>query len=191
MKKIHVFLFNGFADWEIAHLAPEINKHAAFELIYFSGDGQMVTSMGGLQVLPTIALNDLKAEDIDLLILPGGTAWEQGKNKEIAALTLKLFQTGKAIGAICAATTFLAQLGILNELKHTSNDLGYLKAMAPEYTGADKYQQTLAYSDRNIITASGIAAIEFAKEIFIQTQLKSSGDAEKWYQLFKNGVWSE
>ena len=50
IKKIYVFLFDGFSDWEIAYLTPEINKHKNFKLVYFSSGSGMVTSMGGLQV---------------------------------------------------------------------------------------------------------------------------------------------
>ena len=35
-KNVFVFLFDGFADWEIAYLTPEIKKNKQFELIYFS-----------------------------------------------------------------------------------------------------------------------------------------------------------
>lgn len=47
-KKIYVFLFNGFSDWEIAYLTPEIKKNEDFELIYFSKGGNSISSMGGL-----------------------------------------------------------------------------------------------------------------------------------------------
>lgn len=191
MDKICVFLFNGFSDWEISYLTPEINNSKAFDLAYLAINRNPVISMGGLQVLPTISLKELNIEDVNMLILPGGTAWEKGENKEIENLTLKLFKTGKSIAAICAATTFLGQLGILNDLKHTSNDLGYLKNIAPEYTGSEYYQSTLATSDKNIVTASGIAAIEFASEVFKKIGLKSDHEIEKWFQLFKNGIWTE
>ncbi len=31
-----IFLFDGFSDWEIAYLTPEIKKNNAFDLVYFS-----------------------------------------------------------------------------------------------------------------------------------------------------------
>lgn len=191
IKKIYVFLFDGYSDWEISYVTPEINKSEKFKLVYFSKDGHIVTSMGGLQVKPTTSLDQLKLEEIDLLILPGGTAWEKGENKEIEKITTDLLEAGKPIAAICAATIYLGQLGLLNDLKHTSNDLNYLKAVAPNYDGDEKYQQSLAVTDRNIITAPGIAPIEFAREIFKTIGLYTDDHIEKWFQLFKNGIWSE
>ena len=190
-KKIYVFLFNGFLDWEISYFTHEINKSEQFELVYFSDNGEIVTSMGGLQIKPMIALNNVKLENIDMLILPGGAAWEKGEVTGIEKLTKSVFDRGKPIAAICAATTYLGQLGLLDKLKHTSNDLNYLKGVVQKYCGEENYQNTLAETDKNIITANGIAPIEFAKEIFRKIGLKSETEIEKWFQLFKNGIWSE
>jgi putative intracellular protease/amidase len=191
MKKIAIFLFNGFSDWEIAYLTPEINKSEQFELVYFSNDGNFVSSMGGLQVEPYTSLSELDINDFSLLILPGGTAWEKVENQEIIQLTKEAYKKGKPIAAICAATAFLAQLGLLNDLKHTSNDLNYLKAVAPGYKGEAYYQNSLAVTDKNFITANGIAPIEFAREVFKTIGLYDDDGIEKWFQLFKNGIWSE
>lgn len=191
MKKICVFLFEGFADWEIAYLTPEINKSKQFSLVYFSKDGNLVKSMGGLEVKPDFSLSELKSEEIDLLVLPGGVAWEKREITIIDNLIKELVESKKSIAAICGATFYLGQLGILNKLNHTSNDLGYLKAVVPEYNGEENYQNKLAVTDQNIITANGIAPIEFAAEIFRKIKLKSETEIEKWFQLFKNGIWSE
>ena len=190
-KKIYVFLFDGFSDWEISYLTPEINKSGLFELVYFSKDGNKITSMGGLQIRPTTSLNKINFKDIDMLILPGGPAWEKGEINEIDDITKNLFENGKSIAAICAATTYLGQLGILNEKKHTSNDLNYLKGIAQNYRGDKNYQNSLAITDKNLITANGIGSIEFAREIFKTIELYDDENIEKWFQLFKNGIWSE
>lgn len=190
-KKIYIFLFEGFSDWEIAYLTPEIKKNEEFDLIYFSKDGKSVVSMGGLSVSPNISLEKINANDVDMLILPGGTAWEKDENNEIDKLTNTLFAEGKTIAAICAATTYLAKQSFLDNLKHTSNDLYYLKGVVPVYAGEGNYINSLAVTDENIITANGIAPIEFAREIFKKLKLHSDADIEKWFQLFKNGVWSE
>jgi len=191
MKKICVFLFDGFSDWEIAYLTPEINKSEQFNLVYFSKDGNSVKSMGGLKVKPNLSFSELKSEEIDLLVLPGGVAWEKREITIIDNLVKELIENKKSIAAICGATFYLGQLGILNNLNHTSNDLGYLKAVVPEYIGQECYQSKLAVTDKNIITASGIAPIEFATEIFKEIKLKPETEIEKWFQLFKNGIWSE
>ena len=190
-RKIFIYLFNGFSDWEIAYLSPEIKKSSTFDLVYFSGNGKPVVSMGGLRVLPDMSLSEINIDDIDMLILPGGTAWGNEGNTEIEQLVRTLFDKKTTIAVICGATEYLAQQGLLNQIKHTSNNLGYLKMVAPEYLGDDNYIDSLAVTDKNIITAKGVAPIEFAREVFTAIKLYSDKDTEKWYQLFKNGIWSE
>ena len=190
-QKIFIYLFDGFSDWEISYLSPEINKSDKFELVYFSDDGNAVTSMGGLKVLPDISLAEINADKIEMLILPGGTIWETGANEKLATLVQTLWKNQKSIAAICAATTYLARLGILDNIKHTSNDLYYLKAVVPSYSGDNFYINSPAVSNQNIITANGPSSIEFAREIFQKIKLYSKEDIEKWFQLFKHGIWSE
>lgn len=191
MRNIYIFLFNGFSDWEISYLTPEIHKNSNFNLFFLSTNGTPVKSMGGLEVSNVSAISDVNTEDIDMLILPGGIAWEKGENDHIKSLVLQLAGANKNIAAICAATTFIAQLGLLDNVKHTSNDLNYLKNFASNYAGEHNYQNTMATTHQNIITANGIAAIEFACEIFKLLELNTPQNIEKWFQLFKNGIWSE
>jgi len=190
-KKIVVFLFNGFSDWEIGYLTPEIRKSKEFDLVYFSADGSPVTSMGGLRILPDVSLAEINAEDVYMMILPGGTDWEKEEKSEIDNMTKTLFDKRRTIAAICAATIYLAKQGLLDNLKHTSNDLTYLKQMAPHYAGESNYINLPAVSDEHMITANGTAPVEFAREIFESIKLFPKPDIEKWFQLFKNGVWSE
>jgi len=189
-KKIFVFLFNGFSDWEIAYLSPEIKKSSDFELIYFSKEGDNVISMGGLNIKPDISMEEINLNEVEMLILPGGKAWDKGENDFIDSLVNNLFESKKTIAAICAATAYLGRKGLLNNLKHTSNHILYLKAVAQEYSGDKNYIDSLAVTDENIITANGIAPIEFSREIFKKLKLYGDNELEKWFQLFKNGIWS-
>jgi len=81
----------------------------------------------------------LIVSDFDLIILPGGNKWEEGGNTEISQLIKNTFNNGKTIAAICAATTFLAKLGIYSHINHTSNGLDYLKKQVPGYAGDSRY----------------------------------------------------
>lgn len=191
IKKIYIYLFDGYSDWEIAYLTPELNKSEKHELIYISENADSVISMGGLHVQPSKSLHEIDLEELDLLILPGGELWEKGKPTEIQKLIMDVNASEKPIAGICAATTFLGKLGLLDDIKHTSNDLDYLKAISPEYKGEKHYQNTLAITDKNIITANGIAPIEFAREVFKTLELYDKDSLEKWFQLFKNGIWTE
>lgn len=190
-KKIFIYLFEGYSDWEIAYLAPELNKSKNHELVYFSKNGNGVKSMGGLEVKPTSSINEISLKEVDLLILPGGEIWEKENQEDIQQFLKDVYKSKKTIAAICAATTFLGKLGMLDDTMHTSNDLNYLKGIAREYKGENYYKNTLAVTDENIITANGVAPIEFAREVFKAVNLYNEKNLEKWFQLFKNGIWKE
>jgi putative intracellular protease/amidase len=189
-KSIYIFLFDGFSDWEISYLAPELKKSEKINLKYFTMDGLEVTSMGGLKITPDLSMQELNVDTASVLVLPGGSAWEEKSIKGMDGLVEKLHASHQTIAAICSATTYLGQKGYLDTVKHTSNALDYLKYIAPEYKGEKEYQSDLAVTDKNIITANGFSPIEFAREIFKSIELKSEEDIEKWFQLFKNGIWA-
>jgi len=190
-KSVYIFLFNGYSDWEISYLTPELQKSEKIELKYFSIDGKNVKSMGGLNIIPDYSIDQINESQISVLILPGGTAWENKSINEIDKFIEKLHTKNKTIGAICGATTYLAQKGYLDKITHTSNALFYLQNYANNYKGTDNYKDELAVTDKNLITANGIAPIEFAREVFKDIELHNETDIEKWFQLFKNGVWTE
>ncbi len=186
----YIFLFNGFSDWEIAYLMPELKKSEKINLKTFTVDGSSITSMGGLKISPDFSLAEVEAGENSLLVLPGGTAWEKGEITELDPLVKALYENNGTIAAICAATVYLGEKGYLNEVKHTSNDLNYLKSVAPHYRGEKNYLLEPAVTGKNIITANGISTIEFAREVFRKVNLYDEKFIENWYQLFKNGIWT-
>jgi len=191
MKTVYIFLFDGFSDWEISFLTPELQKSDKIELKYFSLNGKKVISMGGLHIKPDFSIKEVRLNQISVLVLPGGQAWEKKSILGLEPIIEELYLENKTIGAICGATIFLGQKGYLDNVEHTSNALFYLQNFAKKYKGQDNYREKLAITDKNIITANGIGPIEFAREVFKNLQLYDEDTIEKWYQLFKNGIWAE
>ena len=63
----------------------------------------------------------------------------------------------------------------------------YLSTYATEYTGGDRYVESPAVSDHHVITASGLAAVDFAREIFAELGVFSRENATLWFDMFKHG----
>ena len=78
-------------------------------------------------------------------------------------------------------------MGALNERRHTSNGLAYLLSHAREYTGNAHYADAPAVRDRNVITASGLCDVDFAREIFAELGIFSAEDEALWFDMFKHG----
>ena len=195
-KKVYIFLFDGYADWEISYASPHIEKNKKYDLLTTSISGGNVKSMGGLEVISNCKLSDLDYENMAMFILPGGDAWEKKELREVVPVVEKLVQKQLPLAAICAATTLLADMKLLDAIKHTSNAKTYLEKLCPDYQGQENYigqdgSDPTAVKDNNIITASGTAALEFAKEIFKLLKIYDELTIEKWYQLFKFGIWQE
>jgi putative intracellular protease/amidase len=189
MKKrsCYLFVFDGFADWEPSLVTAGLNTYSDFEIKTFSVDGKSVKSMGNLTVKAGIKLKDVKYTDLDLIVLPGGNKWEEGRNTEISELIKSTYRSGKLIAAICAATTFLARQGLYRDVKHTSNGLEYLKKQVPEYEDYGLYVNEPCVADKNIITANGAAMIEFAYKIFEHFGIMKKEDLTWWLKLYKSG----
>jgi putative intracellular protease/amidase len=188
-KKAYVLVFDGLADWEPALALCEINKNDSFEVVTVGLSKELVTTCGGIPTTPQITLEDIKAKEASIFILPGGDPWEQQPIEDkLLELLQKLHAQGVALAAICGATLAMARAGLLKNIHHTSNGKSYLKTFVQDYAEDALYVDKLAVTDNNIITASGIGSIEFAYEIIKALNLYAEAEAQEWFDLFKHGV---
>jgi len=189
---VHLYVFDGFADWEAAFAiaginTPDFQREPGRWRVKTVGMGQsVVRSMGGMAVLPDAALEGLAPADSALLILPGGIGWDQGQHLEAARKGRAFLEAGVPVAAICGATAGLARAGVLDTRRHTSNALAYLKGVA-EYGGSDRYEDQPAFDDEGLITAGGMAPLEFARAIFQRLSIYGDEALTAWYELYKTG----
>ena len=185
-RTCYLFIFDGFADWEPSHVTTSLSKYSDFQIKTFSVHGNNVRSMGNLNIKPDYDLEEAEKAEFELLLLPGGDLWEENGNMEISEMVLQAFVKQTTIAAICAATVFLAKIGLLNQIKHTSNGLNYLKDHCPDYNAGQYYVNQPCINDKNIITANGAAMLEFSYAIFDHFQIFSKPDLTKWFDLYKS-----
>jgi putative intracellular protease/amidase len=144
-----------------------------------------VTTTGGVRILPDLALDEVDPKQSAMLILPGGHAWDQGKNREAVELARRFLEARVPVAAICGATAGLARGGLLDTRPHTSNMKGYLQATG--YGGGPFYRDEAAVTDGDLITASGTNPVDFAHAIFQRLELYAPEVLEAWRGLFKTG----
>jgi len=187
-KAVYFLAVPGFADWEAAHALAELRRHGKYDVQVVGFTREPVQSMGGLTIQPTVALAELDPADVAVFILPGGDRWEQQPVERALVEALKTLEARAVpIAAICAATTVVARAGLLGGRRHTSNGLDYLKQHVPDYTGSAMYVDAPAVRDRGLITASGLANVEFAGEIMAELGVLSDSDRAYWTSLFRGG----
>nr|WP_281177859.1 DJ-1/PfpI family protein [Actinospica robiniae] len=91
-------------------------------------------------------------------------------------------EAGVPVAAICGATFGLAREGLLDERPHTSSAPEYLAMTG--YRGAAHYRPELVVADGDLITASPIAPVEFAREILGKLDVYRPRVLADWCRLF-------
>jgi putative intracellular protease/amidase len=193
MKKkiVHLFVFDTMSDWEYGHLVAGINNPqfqkspGKFGIKTVALSAKPVVSIGGLSVTANLTLDQLRPDNSAMLVLPGGIAWDRKKNKEAATLALEFLQHGTPVAAICGATAGLARVGVLDTVAHTSNSKDYIAQTG--YKGISHYRDKPAVVSGNLITASAMNPVDFAREVFRTLDLYSEAVLKAWYKLYKTG----
>ncbi|MFC8959711.1 type 1 glutamine amidotransferase family protein [Bacillus subtilis] len=191
-RKVYLYVFHTMSDWEYGYLIAELNSGryfkqdaASLKVVTVGANKEMITTLGGLSIKPDISLDECTLESQDLIILPGGNTWGEDIHQQILKKVGDALKLGTTIAAICGATLGLANEGYLNSRKHTSNDLEYMKMVCPNYKGETLYEKEPAVSDENLVTASGIAPLEFAVEVLKKLDVFAPDTLRSWYKLNK------
>src|SRR5215204_1042394 len=181
--KAYFLVFDGLADWELAHALCEINNSGRFEVVSVGFSKEPVMTMGGLRLTPDLTLAEVMPAEACIFMLPGGDMWESESHQNLQTLLQRLHVENVPIGAICGATVEIARSGLTRGIRHTSNSKDYLKAMVTGYGDDDLYVDELAVTDESIITASGLGSVEFAREVIKQLKLYNDADTLLWFEM--------
>ncbi len=190
-QDVHLYVFDSLSDWEASYAIAGINnpqfqkKPGSYRVQTVALNRNTITTIGGVCIKPDLVLNELSFSNSAMLLLPGGTAWDESLNVEIIEIARMYLESAKPVAAICGATARLARAGLLDNRRHTSNALGYLAAT--QYKGAAFYEEAPAVTDNNLITASGMAPVDFAYHVFKRLDIYTQPVLEAWYGLFKTG----
>jgi 4-methyl-5(b-hydroxyethyl)-thiazole monophosphate biosynthesis len=167
--KLIMFLADGFEDIE-TFTPIDLLRKAGVTVDTVGVPGFQITSKSGVKVFVDKRIADVKEEEYDGVILPGGSKSVEtlGRTTKVVEIVKKMNSQNKLIGAICAAPSILAKHGILDNKKAT---------IAP---GMEK---ELAYPrganvvvDGNVITSqSPKTAMEFAVKLVEFTAGKQKG----------------
>ncbi|MDU6482106.1 MAG: type 1 glutamine amidotransferase family protein [Paeniclostridium sordellii] len=191
-RKVYMYVFDTMSDWEVGYLTAELNTGRYFKrgleplkVITVGIDKNPIMTMGGLKVIPDISIEECNIESKDVLILPGGDTWASSIHEIILEKAKEALIQGSIVAAICGATLGLAKKGILDFRNHTSNDLEFIKMVIPNYSGEKYYKMEAVVNDENLVTASGIAPLEFTFQVLKILQVFKSESLNSWLNLYK------
>ena len=187
-KTVHVAVYDTLADWEVGAATAHINKLSwqkepgTFEVKTIGLTADPIATMGGMRIVPDAVLADLTPADSAMLILPGADTWETGVLAPFARKAREFLEAGTPVAAICGATFGLAKEGLLDNRAHTSNAAEYLAYSG--YSGAERFVEELAVTDGVLITASGTAPFDFAREVLRKLDVYEPHVLDGWYRLY-------
>jgi putative intracellular protease/amidase len=189
---VHLAVYDTLADWEAGHAVAHINdpedqQHPGRYRVRTVGpSADPVTTAGGLRIVPDLALADVDPTDSAMLILPGAAAWMTGGLTAFTDTAARFLAAGVPVAGICGATVGLAQAGLLDGRRHTSNAAEAISWTG--YAGAADYVDEPAVTDRSrpghLITAAAMQPVAFAREIFAELDLYSPATLAAWFKLY-------
>lgn len=162
MKQVVVPLAHGFEEIE-AVTVVDILRRAGISVTIAGVEAGTppcaVEGRTGIKLVPDLSLDEVKASDFDMVVLPGGLKGTQTLQTDPrVARLLRSFQEGERyIAAICAAPTVLAAHGMIAGRKLTSHP-----SVQAQLPGA-LYDEGRVVIDGKLVTSRGPGtAMEFA-----------------------------
>lgn len=121
-KHVLVPLAQGCEEIEAVTLI-DLMVRAGIEVVTASLDHQLtITASRGVKLIAQTELSQVKDIDFDLIVLPGGMPGADYLSDSVLLLTMlqKAVESGRFVGAICAAPKVLAKAGLLDDKTATS-----------------------------------------------------------------------
>ena len=160
MPSVLVPLADGCEELEAVTII-DILRRADVEVVAAGLTDGPVTASRGVTLIPDSSLEDALRQEFDMVVLPGGMpgAEHLGNDERLTAMLRSMAESGKFVGAVCAAPKVLAEQGILDGKRATGYP-GFIDGGAfpgLEYTGGD------VEIDGKVITSRGPGtAMDFA-----------------------------
>jgi 4-methyl-5(b-hydroxyethyl)-thiazole monophosphate biosynthesis len=163
MAKALVFLATGFEEIE-ALTVVDVLRRAGVDVTIAGLAPNVTEGKHGVKVVPDKSIDDVKVEDFDAVVAPGGNLGYKNLRKDprVIAMVKKAFNSNKLVAAICAGPTVLSDAGVLDGKACT-----IYPGMDEELEkGGGKPKHDIVVVDGKIITSRGPAtALPFALKL--------------------------
>jgi protein deglycase len=160
MKKVLVPLAPGFEEIE-AITVIDILRRAGVDVVAAGTQPGPIEASRKTKHIPDCTLDDVRAEDFDMIVLPGGQpgATNLRNDPRVKRIVETLQAKGRHIAAICAAPSVLSAYGVLKDRVVTSHP----SVRAEVAAGAREVSDQRVVIDGPIVTSQAAGtAMEFA-----------------------------
>lgn len=194
MFTVYVYVLDTLADWELGYITAELNSGRFFKkdapgvsVKTVGISKRPVKTMGGLTITPDYSIDDIAVNEESVLLLPGANTWDDPVHSAVIEKAGEFLSAGALVCAICGATAALANAGLLDQRRHTSNGVGYLDMVSPRYRGQSFYVDEPSVAESNLITAGSTGALLWAKQIMERLNVFRPDTLDAWYAYFSTG----
>lgn len=148
-KRIAILVGEGFEDLEFYYPYYRLLEEGA-EVTVVGVDRRSVCGKYGHVVVPDASIGDVRAEDFDGLVLPGGKSPENLRIHEaVVDFVRRICEAGKPVAAICHGPQLLISAGVLRGRTVTC-----VKKIRDDVVNAGaKYVDEPVVRDGNIVTS--------------------------------------
>jgi len=150
MPRVAVILADGFEEVEAIAIV-DVLRRADIDTVIAGLHDNHTTSARNVKVIPDTIIDTVKADDFDMIVLPGGQPGSDHLNADprVKELVKSFSEKGKLTAAICAAPYVLANAGVLAGKRATSY---------PSYKdklGNVQYEEKPVVVDGEVLTSRG------------------------------------
>lgn len=175
MAKALVFLASGFEEIETVTVV-DVLRRAGVDVTVAGLAPNVVEGAHGMRIVPDKSIDDVKVEDFEAFVVPGGNPGYKNlrKDQRVINIIKKAFNSNKLVAAICAGPTVLSDAGVLEGKACT-----IYPGMDEELeAGGGKPKHDIVVVDGNIITSRGPAtALPFALKLAEKLAGKQAAEA--------------
>jgi 4-methyl-5(b-hydroxyethyl)-thiazole monophosphate biosynthesis len=160
-KRVLVPLAQGCEELEAVTII-DLLRRAGIEVVVAGLDEGVITASRGVRLLPDISLDDALKQEFDMVALPGGLPGSDhlAADPRIIEVLQKMNESGRFVGAVCAAPKVLLRSGVLEGKKATAYP-GVLQAESHPLISGDPVTR-----DGQIITSRSAGTVmDFALEL--------------------------
>lgn len=162
MKKVAVLLADGFEEIEALTAVDLLRRAQIYVDTVSITEEYMVHGAHGINIQTEDLFDEVNFAEFDMIVLPGGMPGAENleKHEGVRRVIMDFYETGKYIGAICAAPSILGGLGLLKGRRAAC-----YPSVEDKLSGA-VIQKVPVIQDGTVITSRGAGtAIDFALKL--------------------------
>ncbi|MHC1567384.1 MAG: DJ-1 family glyoxalase III [Candidatus Syntropharchaeia archaeon] len=159
--KVFVPLAEGFEEIEFSTIV-DILRRAEADVTTVGLKENPIEGSHGVKVFADISIDNLKPEEFDAIVLPGGYPGfvNLGEDQRVLDLVKKMYEDGKYVAAICGAPSVLSKAGILEGKKATIHP-----AVVDMLTSGEHVDERVVVDGKIITSMAPGSAMEFAMKL--------------------------